>query len=235
MNWSNLIRPDEETTTHPNKWISRRNNYFSQSGGEATKPNPTQNEPFLAQETLTGGDDTKQKTEIEATLNKQEDNRLKTTEKSKTTTSQNPEVEKTTKANPVQILLSGHSKEATNEDILQMFNQNEAPEIDRRGNYTILQFKEGIQSTKERGETGGTQIKTEMYHPLLDDLYNIPSPNKINKPNNTNTQTHLEEKETQPDKNHITQKDTEPTPFTLRPLPYPNPPLTTSPPNTHIH
>jgi len=152
MNWSNLTRPDEETTTHPNKLISRRNNYFSQSGGEATKPNPTQNEPFLTQETLFGGDDTKQKTEIEATLNK-EDNRLETTEKSKTTTSQNPEVEKTTKANPVQIQLSGHSKEATNEDILQMFNQNKAPEIDRRGNYTILQFKEGIQSMKERGET----------------------------------------------------------------------------------
>ncbi len=42
MDWSNLARPNEETTMHPNKPISRGNNYFSQSGGEATKPNPTQ-------------------------------------------------------------------------------------------------------------------------------------------------------------------------------------------------
>jgi hypothetical protein len=61
----------------------------------------------------------------------------------------------------VQILLSGHSNEAPDEEILQMFHHNKAPEIDRRGNYTILQFKdkeaarEGIQSAKERGESGG--------------------------------------------------------------------------------
>ncbi len=66
-----------------------------------------------------------------------------------------------------------------------------------------------------------------MYHPLLDDLYNIPPPNKINKSNNTNNQTYLEEKETQPDSNQITQKDPTPTPFVLRPLPYPNLPSTT--------
>jgi hypothetical protein len=204
MDWSNLARPNEETTMHPNKPISHGNNYFGQSGGETMKPNPTQNEPFFTQETLTGGCDTKQKTEIEATLNAG-DNPRETTEKPKTTTSQNPEVKKTTNANPVQILLSGHSKEATSEEILQMFNRNKAPGIDRRGNCTILQFKdkeaarEGIQSAKERGETGDNQIKTEMYHPLLDELYNIPPPNKINKPNNTNNQTHSEEKETQPD------------------------------------
>jgi hypothetical protein len=73
-----------------------------------------------------------------------------------------------------------------------------------------------------------------MYHPLLDDLYNIPPPNKINKFNNTKNQTHWDEKETQPDINHITQKDTTPMPFALRPLPYPNPSLTTKPLNTHI-
>ena len=193
MNWSNPTRPEEETTKHPNKFsISHGNNYFSQPGGEATEPNPTQNKSFLTQETLSGGDDTKQKTEIEATLN-EGDNRRETTEKSKKTISQNPDVEKTTKTNPVQILLSGHSKEGTNEDILQMFNQNKAPEINRRGNYTILQFKdkeaarEGITSIKMKGETGDTQIKTKMYHPLLNDLYNIPSPKKNNKPNNTST------------------------------------------------
>ena len=70
------------------------------------------------------------------------DNQRETTKNSKTTTSQNPEVENTTKANPVQILLSGHSKEATNKDILQIFNLNTAPEIDRRSNYTILQFED---------------------------------------------------------------------------------------------
>ena len=43
------------------------------------------------------------------------------------------------------------------------------------------------------------------------------------------------EKETQPDNNHITQKYTKPTPFALRHLSYPNPPLTTKPLNTNIH
>jgi hypothetical protein len=88
-------------------------------------------------ETLTGGGDTKQKTEIEVTLN-DGDNPCETTEKPNTSTSQNLEVKETTKANPVQIRLSGHSKEATNEEILNMFNQNKAPEIDRRSNYTIV-------------------------------------------------------------------------------------------------
>jgi len=237
--WSNLARPNEETPMHPSKPFYRGNNYLSQSGGETTKPNQT-HKPSFTQDTFTGGGDTEQKTEIETTLN-EGDNPRETTEKPKTTTSQNPEVKEITKANPVQKLLSGHSTEATNEEILQMFNQNKAPEIDRRGNYTILQFKDkeaardGIQSAKERGKTGDNQIKTEMYHPLLDDLYNIPPPNKINKSNNTNNQTHSEEKETQPDINHITQKDPTPMPFALRLLPYPNPPLTIKPLNTHIH
>ena len=147
----------------------------------------------------------------------------------KKTTSQNSGIQETIKSNLVQILLSGHSNEATNTEILQMFHHNKAPEIDRRGPYTIIQFKdneaarEWIQTAKERGETGDNQIKTEMYHPLLDDLYNIPPPNKINKYNNTNNQTHWKEKETQPDSTQITQKDPTPMQFMLRLLPHPNP------------
>ena len=89
--------------------------------------------------------------------------------------------------------------------------------------------REGIKSTKQNEETGDTQIKTKMYHPLLNDLYNIPPPCKINNPNSTNTQTHLEEKEIQSAKSHMIQRDTEPTAFVLSPLPYPNNPLTTNP------
>ena len=79
---SNLARPNEETTTHPNEQFSRGNNYFGQSGGEATKPNPTQNEPFCTQETHTGGGDNMQKTKTEATLN-EGDNPRETTNKSR--------------------------------------------------------------------------------------------------------------------------------------------------------
>jgi hypothetical protein len=235
--WSNNPdKPNEEQTTmHPtSKPFSRGDNYFSQPGGESTKPNLTPSEPSYNQDTFIGGGDTKQKTQKETTTNEAGN----PTENLKKTTSQNLGIQETTKSNLVQILLSGHSNEATNKEILQMFHHNKAPEIDRRGPYTILQFKdneaarEGIQTAKERGETGDNQIKTEMYHPLLDDLYNIPPPNKINKYNNTNDQTHSEEKETQPDSTQITQKESTPMPFMLRPLPHPNLPSTTKPFNT---
>ena len=131
-------------------------------------------EPSITQDTFMGGEDTKQKTQRETTTSEAGDPR-EITEKLKKTTSQNPGIKETTKSNLVQILLSGHSNEAPDEEILQMFHPNKAPEIDRRGNYTILQFKdkeaarEGIQSARERGESGGNQIKTKMYHPSSQD------------------------------------------------------------------
>jgi len=113
--WSNnLDRLNEETAMHPSKPFPRGNNYFSQPGGESTKPNLTPCEPSLTQDTFIGGGDTKQKTQREMTTNEAGDPR-ETTEKLKKTTSQNPGIKETTKSNPAQILLSGHSNEATEE------------------------------------------------------------------------------------------------------------------------
>ena len=124
--WSNnLDRPNEETTMHPSKPFSRGNNYFSQPGGESTKPSLTPCKPSLTQDIFIGGGDTKQKTRRETSTNEAGDPR-KTTEKLKETTSQNPGIKETTKSNPVQILLSGHSNEATDKEILQMFHHNKA-------------------------------------------------------------------------------------------------------------
>ena len=58
--WSNLARPNEETTMHPSKLFYRGNTYFSQPGGEVTKPVSTPYEPSSTQDTFTGGGDTKQ-------------------------------------------------------------------------------------------------------------------------------------------------------------------------------
>jgi hypothetical protein len=236
--WSdNLARPNEKTTMHPNKPFTIGGRMGETKDRSSTL---TPCEPSITQDTFMGGEDTKQKTQRETTTSEAGDPR-EITEKLKKTTSQNPGIKETTKSNLVQILLSGHSNEAPDEEILQMFHPNKAPEIDRRGNYTILQFKdneaarEGIQSAKERGESGGNPIKTEMYHPLLDDLYNIPLPNKINKSNNTNNQTYSKEQETQPDSNQIAQNNPTPMPFILRPLPYPTLPETTKPFNTQLH
>ena len=86
-------------------------------------------EPSITQDTSIGGEDTKQKTQRETTTSEADDPR-EITEKLKKTTSQNPGIKETTKSNLVQILLSGHSNEATDEEILQMFHHNKAPEID---------------------------------------------------------------------------------------------------------
>jgi hypothetical protein len=69
--WSNnLDKPNEETTMHPtSKPFSRRDNYFSQPGGETMKPNLTPSEPSYNQDTFIGGGDTKQKSQKETTTN----------------------------------------------------------------------------------------------------------------------------------------------------------------------
>ena len=164
--WRNKL---EETTIHPSKPFSHGTNYFSQPGGETTKPNLTTSEPSYNQDTSFGGGYTKQKSQKETTTNEAGDPR-EMIDNHKKTPSQNPGIQESIESNLVQMLLSGHSNEATNNEILQMFHHNEAPEIDRRGPYTIIQFKdneaarEWIQTAKERGETEDNQIKTEMYH-----------------------------------------------------------------------
>ena len=96
--WSNS--PDklnEETTTHPtSKPFSRGDNYFSQPGGESTKPNSTPSKPSYNQDTFIGGGDTKQKTQKEMTTNEAGDPR-EMTENLKKTTSQNPGIQETNK------------------------------------------------------------------------------------------------------------------------------------------
>jgi hypothetical protein len=108
-----------------------------------------------------------------------------------------------TKANSVQILLSGHNKETISKDIFKMFNPHKAPEIDQQGDYTILKFKDiktarkGITAMNKEGERGETQIKTEVYHSLLDEMYDIPPRHPITKIDNTKNQAQPEEKKTQ--------------------------------------
>ena len=88
----------------------------------------------------------------------------------------------------------------------------------------------------KEGERGETQIKTEVYHSLLDEIYDIPPHHPITKIDNTENQAQPEEKETQHGEIYTARKP-EIIPSLIRPLPhsYLPPQNPTLPRSTHVN
>ena len=86
----------------------------------------------------------------------------------------------------------------------------------------------------KEGERGETQIKTEVYHSLLDEIYDIPPHHPITKIDNTENQAQPEEKETQHGEIYTAWKP-EIIPSLIRPLPHPYLLPKPNPPKIHLH